>query len=319
MSDKPPFMQGFPPLTDADIASFDSYQRKRMQMLAAVDELVAGVIQTLDVEGLLSNTYVVFTSDNGYHMGQHRFAAGKGTPYEEDTHVPFMVRGPGIPAGATRADVGAIIDLAPTFAEIAGATLGVPSDGRSMVSLWQTTDPVPWRTGVLLEHWQPPPTGELDTRLALEPPDPFDQQLKDLDVENPDYRAIRTPAYKYISRGNIFELYDMVNDPYEIYNQYNDATPAFKTALQNWLTAQYACAGPTCQTADAQPAPVWSLLTNRADMNRDGQVNVADIVQVAGCWRQPVTGACGDRNDLDYDGDIDVVDVQKIAASFNAS
>ena len=52
-------------------------------------------------------------------------------------------------------------------------------------------------------------------------------------------------------------------------------------------------------------------------MNRDGQVGVADIVQVADCWRQPVTGACGDRNDLDYDGDIDVVDVQKVAASFN--
>ena len=86
-------------MTAADIASFDSYQRKRMQMLAAVDELVAQVIQTLDDQGVLDNTYVVFTSDNGYHMGQHRFVAGKGTPYEEDTHVPFMVRGPGVPAG----------------------------------------------------------------------------------------------------------------------------------------------------------------------------------------------------------------------------
>lgn len=319
MSDKPAWMQTFPPLTEADIQRFDSDQRKRMQMLAAVDELVAQVIQTLDTQGVLDNTYVVFMSDNGYHMGQHRFVAGKGTPYEEDTHVPFMVRGPGVPAGAIRNDVSAIIDLTPTFAEIAGATLGVPSDGRSLLPLWQTAGPVPWRTGMLIEHWQPPPAAQLDSRLALEPPDPFDLQLRELNLENPDYRAIRTTDYKYLARPGTYELYDLVNDPYEIYNQYNDATPAFKTALQNWLTALYACAGSSCQDADALPAPVWSLLYNRADMNRDGQVSVADIVQVAGCWEQPVTGACGDRNDLDYDGDIDVVDVQRVAASFNAS
>lgn len=319
MSDKPAWMQTFPPLTEADIQGFDRDQRKRMQMLAAVDELVAGVIQTMQDQGVLDNTYVVFTSDNGFHMGQHRFVQGKGTPYEEDTHVPFLVRGPGVPASTVRTDVAAIIDLTPTFADIAGATLGVPSDGRSMLPLWHSTDPVAWRTGMLLEHWQPPSTGELDSRLALEPPDPFDAQLKALDIENPDYRAIRTTDYKYLARPGTYELYDLVHDPYEIYNQYNDATPAFKTALQSWLTALYACAGSSCQDADSLPAPAWSLLYNRADMNRDGQVGVDDIVQVASCWQQPVTGACGDRNDLDYDGDIDVVDIQKVAASFNGS
>ena len=319
MSDKPTFMQVFPPLTAANIASFDSDQRKRMQMLAAVDELVAGVIQTLDTQGVLNNTYIVFTSDNGLHMGQHRFVAGKGTPYEEDTHVPFMVRGPGIPAGTVRNDVGEIIDLAPTFAEIAGTTLAVPSDGRSLLPLWQTTDPVPWRTGGLLEHWQPPAgAAEPDSGLALEPPDPFDQQLKDLNVENPDYRGVRTPYYKFINRGYTYELYDIANDPYEIYNQYNDATPAFKTALQNWTTALYTCAGTTCQDADALTPPAWSLLYNRADINRDGQVSVWDITHVAGCWQQSVVDDCGDRNDLDYDGDIDVVDIMRVAAAFNA-
>ena len=200
MSDKPVWMQTFPPLTEADIQGFDRDQRKRMQMLAAVDELVAQVIQTLDTQGVLDNTYVVFTSDNGYHMGQHRFVAGKGTPYEEDTHVPFMVRGPGVPAGVVRNEVAAIIDLTPTFADIAGGALGVPSDGRSMLPLWHTTGPVPWRTGMLLEHWQPPPTAQLDSRLALEPPDPFDLQLQALNLEDPDYRAIRTTDYKYLAR-----------------------------------------------------------------------------------------------------------------------
>lgn len=319
MSDKPPFMQGFPPLTETDLQAFDRDQRKRMQTLAAVDELVAEVVQTLQSTGALDNTYIVFTSDNGFHMGQHRFVQGKGTPYEEDTHVPFLVRGPGVPAGVTRTDVGGIIDLTPTFADIAGATLVVPSDGRSMLPLWHTADPVPWRSGMLLEHWQAPAATGLDDRLALEPPDPFDHQLEELNIPNPDYRGVRTPEYKFISRANAYELYDMVNDRYEIYNQYNDATPAFKTALQGWLSALYACAGSSCQVADGLPAPIWQLQYKRADIDRDGQVGVADIMLVAGCWRQPVTGACGDRNDLDYDGDIDVSDIQRVAASFNAS
>lgn len=319
MSDKPPFMQAFPLLTPEDIASFDGYHRQRMQMLAAVDELVEDVIQALDAQGLLDNTYIVFASDNGYHMGQHRFMPGKGTPYEEDTNVPLMVRGPGIPAGVVRNDVGAIIDLAPTFAEIAGATLDVPSDGRSLLSLWGTSDPVPWRTGFLIEHWQPPPVGKVDTRLALEAPDPFDLQLQELNLENPDFRGIRTPDYKFIARLNNYELYDIVNDPNEIYNQYSDATPAFKTALQNWVTAQYECAGESCQVADALPAPTWSLLYNRADIDRDGHVGALDVIHVAGCWKQIVAGECGDRNDLDYDGDIDVLDVLRVAAAFNES
>ena len=137
---------------------------------------------------------------------------------------------------------------------------------------------------------------------------------------NQGNHGVRSENWRYIRYADgTEELYDMVNDRYEIYNQYNDATPAFKTALQGWLSALYACAGSSCQVADGLPAPIWQLQYKRADIDRDGQVGVADIMLVAGCWRQPVTGACGDRNDLDYDGDIDVSDIQRVAASFNAS
>ena len=69
----------------------------------------------------------------------------------------------------------------------------------------------------------------------------------------------------------------MVNDPYEIYNQYNDATPSFKTALQSWLTALYTCAASSRRNCpDACPGSGLEPLDNRADMNRYGQVGVAE-------------------------------------------
>ena len=90
--------------------------------MQAVDEMVEKVVLTLQEMGELENTYIFFTSDNGFHMGQHRLPAGKGTAYEEDIGVPLYVRGPGIPKGKTISGfMGGNTDFAPTFAEIAGA------------------------------------------------------------------------------------------------------------------------------------------------------------------------------------------------------
>ena len=70
--------------------------------------------------GQLDNTYIVFTSDNGFHLGQHRLPAGKQTAYDTDIHVPFLVRGPGITAGVHVARLAGNVDLAPTFEAMAG-------------------------------------------------------------------------------------------------------------------------------------------------------------------------------------------------------
>ncbi len=74
--------------------------RKRIRSLQAVDRGVARLVHTLRVTKQLDNTYIVFASDNGFHLGQHRMPAGKQTPYETDIHVPLIVRGPGVRAGA---------------------------------------------------------------------------------------------------------------------------------------------------------------------------------------------------------------------------
>ena len=89
VSDKPPWIQSLRRLTTDDIANIDQRHENRVESLQAVDDLVAGVVSKLREQGVLSNTYIVFTSDNGLHHGEHRIRQGKGRPYEEAARVPL--------------------------------------------------------------------------------------------------------------------------------------------------------------------------------------------------------------------------------------
>lgn len=132
-----------PLLNDTQLAYADEQFRARVRSLQGVDEILSDVIDLLDARGQLDNTYIIFTSDNGYNLGTHRAAAGKALPFAEDTNVPFLVRGPGVPAKVSSRVPGAHLDLAPTFLEIAGvdeADYPPFFDGRSLLSQW--TDPV---------------------------------------------------------------------------------------------------------------------------------------------------------------------------------
>ena len=87
--------------------------------------------------GVARNTYIVFSSDNGFHLGQHRLTPGKLTAYDPDVRVPLIVTGPGVPAGRTVDAMTENTDLCPTFAELAGAPAPPNADGRSLVPLLQ--------------------------------------------------------------------------------------------------------------------------------------------------------------------------------------
>src|SRR6185295_15787103 len=91
--DKPARLRRLQPLDAHQIATIDALYRKQMQSLQAVDEAAAALVKALQETGQLANTFIVFTSDNGFHMGQHRLQPGKYTPYETDVHVPLLVRG----------------------------------------------------------------------------------------------------------------------------------------------------------------------------------------------------------------------------------
>jgi arylsulfatase A-like enzyme len=108
----------------------DHLYRQRLRALQAVDELVDGLFQRLETNNLLENTYVVYSSDNGYHIGQHRLQPGKSCGYEEDVNIPLIIRGPDVAANFSTDIVTSHTDLAPTFLEILGISLREDLDGR---------------------------------------------------------------------------------------------------------------------------------------------------------------------------------------------
>lgn len=111
------------------IEYFDHYYRQRLRALQSVDELVESIVNRLDDAGLLDDTYIVYSSDNGFHIGQHRLPPGKECAFEEDIRIPLYIRGPGIPEGHVEDAVTTHIDLAPTFFQIAGLELRDDFDG----------------------------------------------------------------------------------------------------------------------------------------------------------------------------------------------
>lgn len=148
--------------------SADSIERlryinvQRWRTLLAVDEMVGEIVGALAERQLLDNTYVLYTSDNGFHLGQFALAAGKRMPYETDIRVPLLVRGPGVPAKRTVDGVVALVDVLPTLLDLAGIEKPYHLDGVSFAG--QLLQPDGGDGGVvdrqvLVEYW-----GEGDAR-----------------------------------------------------------------------------------------------------------------------------------------------------------
>jgi N-acetylglucosamine-6-sulfatase len=190
VSDKPAWVRSKALLNQDRINAFDNDRRNAWRTLLAVDESIKQLLDALSANGKLSNTVVVFMTDNGRLFGEHRLR-DKTMVYEEAVRTPFLIRYPGA-ANRTDQHLVANVDLAATFADLADAAPTRPQDGASLVPLLEGQQPA-WRTGVLLQ-W-------VGSSLV------------------PAYNAIREPGWKYVELATgERELYDLNADPYELQN-----------------------------------------------------------------------------------------------------
>ncbi|MGH6914270.1 MAG: sulfatase family protein, partial [Geminicoccales bacterium] len=205
VSDKPRVVRNLPPLSGPQIEAMEEHYRARLRSLQGIDDLVETIVRALEQTGQLDSTYIVYMSDNGFHMGEHRMIAGKTTAYEEDIRVPAIVRGPGVPAGQHIAAMVLNNDIAPTFADMAGIEAPSFVDGRSFLPLLE--DPgQPWRQSFVIQR------RELETHEM---------------TGGARFDAIRTEQWTYVQYGDgDRELYRLDEDPYEVDNVVADADPA---------------------------------------------------------------------------------------------
>lgn len=220
------------PISPAMAREIDVTYRGMRQSMLAVEDAMETLLKTLKETGELSNTYVFFTSDNGWFRGEHRIHSEKYAPYEESIRVPLIVLGPGVTAGRSINRVAGLVDLAPTLLELAGepaATLDT-SDGRSLVPLLLAADPnrVPWRDSILIEHFG----GGAPFRIR-------------------SYSGVRTETAVYVEYASgEKEYYDLVKDPHQLQNVASSLPLSTLAKLSGTVAAFKNCAGTGCRTAE---------------------------------------------------------------------
>ena len=253
VSDKPWYVANQPDVSGDQIAKIDDYWRRWLRCMESVADLVEAVIAKLREKSFLDNTYVFFTSDHGYHMGEHKLAAsiqqdeaeddapgGKNTMYEEDIRVPMWIRHPGI-AGPTVDQLLGNVDLAPTFCDIAGIDLvnGPPDvlDGRSFLPLLNGSS-VTWRTQYLITRGDTV-TGEGKAFVGFRHKDEwvFEQLLSPApnEIAGEYYVGLDDPA---------------TGDPFELSNGYRNLGASRLADLKSLASDYGACAGDSCRVAD---------------------------------------------------------------------
>jgi len=183
--------------------------RQRARMMASVDEGIGAILDVLERQGRLDDTFIVFLGDNGYFFGEHGLGPERRFAYEEGIRSPFIVRYPRkVKADSRRSELVICQDIAPTLLELAGRKPGAQIQGRSLLPLFapkgnSAGKHAGWRKSFLVEYW---------AEQAM----PW--------LVGMTYKAVRTDRYKYIhwvnrgTAGELDELYDLDHDPYELKN-----------------------------------------------------------------------------------------------------
>ena len=212
------------------------YQRYMQDYLAtvqSVDDSVGRLLDVLDTTGLAKNTMVIYTSDQGFFLGDHGLY-DKRFMYEESLRMPCLVRWPaGIKAGTASRAMALNVDFAPTFLEAAGIPVPTDMQGRSLLPVMKGHPPSDWRTSMYYRYYHDP--GDHNTRAHF---------------------GVRTMTHKLISfwKSGQWELFDLVNDPAELHNLYGQSGQEKITAeLTTELLRLKQALGDADQFASEQP------------------------------------------------------------------
>lgn len=260
--DKPSFIREAPYLSLNDIHTYRVYYQKALESLRAIDDGVKQIVDQLGALHRLRNTYIIFTSDNGFFYGEHRLTGGKFLAYEPSTHLPFLMRGPGIKPGSDTGELAANIDIAPTILQLAHAEADKSIDGRSLVP-YALDSELRTRRPILFESFVE--TNDVEANGA-EPARPRPLQGRSdagasIIAPPKDYEGIRLGRYKYIEwPDGEKELYDLIRDPYELNNRAKDPNLfPIRNFLHQQLDRIEECSGRACQ----EPAPKFPLTRNQ--------------------------------------------------------
>jgi N-acetylglucosamine-6-sulfatase len=253
VNDKPRFIREAPYLSLNEIHTYRVYYQKALESLRAIDEGVKLIVDTLGGLHRLRNTYIIFTSDNGFFYGEHRLTGGKFLAYEPATHLPLLIRGPGIKAGTATGELAANIDIAPTILELAGAEADKSIDGRSLVPFMR--DPaLRTRRPILFESFVETADVEANgeptaQRARVSSAGSGPKASASIVAPPKDYLGIRLGPYKYIEwPSGEKELYDITKDPYELNNlvRVPNLSP-IRAFLHAQLVRLEGCVGRACQ------------------------------------------------------------------------
>ena len=250
----------------SDVQAIDDLAQKRCKALLSVDDSYMKIIEALENNELMNNTYILVTSDHGYNLGHHMLPSNKFLLYEHSLRIPMLFSGPGIQKNGSFNVMGTQVDLAPTILGFAGIDTPSQMDGRSMVSnlVTETEGPIPEsvrnhlktskpfsRTSTFHEYYNQGPW-QIGTR---HPMDDWSNTYIGVTYKGDegDYKfAMYDPYGKQtkFTEPYMYELFNLSSDPYELYNIYNstvNSNPKLVEMLTNLTYTWYHCEGTSCQ------------------------------------------------------------------------
>eukprot|EP00049_Salpingoeca_infusionum_P014307 m.267444 g.267444 ORF g.267444 m.267444 type:complete len:297 (+) comp15640_c1_seq2:1029-1919(+) len=240
-----------PPFSPSDVEYIDKLAADRCGSLLAVDDTVQQVLDHVSQLDRMQNTYVMFTSDHGYNLGNHRHMSEKFLLYDHSLRIPFVIRGPGISPNTTFDFLGSNVDLAPSFLGLAGLSPPSVTDGASFLShvINASDTSVP---GSVKRHLQTTPAITRDTHFveyydqgpyggSTVPKDDWSNTYIGIYWESVEYGQLKYAEYDPFGKQtgfaniNTYELFNVTVDPFELYNIYPNVSQALRQQLHQRL------------------------------------------------------------------------------------